>query len=227
MKVDIITPTFNRPHLLPRAIKSVLQQTSQDWEHWIYDDGSDFDMASIVNSFKDPRIHFTQGPKLTDAERFAKFSSCVARNILLKKSKNELISYLDDDNYYWPEAIAGAIGYFTKWPDRDIIYGRLTYSDRNSDKLPKEKRQVRWTGAIIRDSQFLLDTSQVIHRRKCLAFRHWPENVKLAPDYHFFGKLMKKYPFYPVNIYFANYYKHPFQLQGLHRSGKKTERRRE
>jgi len=194
---------------------------------WIYDDGSDFDIASIVNSFKDPRIHFTQRPKLTDAERFAKFSSCVARNILLKRSKNEIISYLDDDNYYWPEAIAGAIGYFAKWPDRDIIYTRLTYSDKNSDNLPKEKRRVRYYNQIIKDTQFWLDTSQVVHRRKCLAFKYWPENVRLAPDHIFFGQLVKKYLFYPANIYFANYYEHPFQLQGLHLSGRRTERRRE
>lgn len=227
MKVDIITPTFNRPHLLPRAIRSVMQQTSPDWEMWIYDDGSDFDIASIAKSFRNGRIHFIQGPKLTDAERFAKFSSCVARNILLEKSKNEIIAYLDDDNYYWPEAIAGAIKYFTKWPNRDIIYGRLTYSDKNSDKLPKERRRVRYFAQIVKNAQFLLDTSQVIHRRKCLTFKHWPENVKLAPDHHFFGTLMRKYPFYPGDIYFANYYEHPFQLQGLHLSGRKTERRRE
>lgn len=227
LKIDVITPTFNRPRLLRRAIKSVLGQTSPDWEMWIYDDGSDFDIASRVDSFKDQRIHFVQGPKLTDAERFRKFSSCVARNILLRRSKNELIAYLDDDNYYWPEAIAGAVEYFTKWPNRDIIFGRLTYSDKNSDKLPKEKRRTRYHGLVIQDPQFLLDTSQVVHRRKCLTFAYWPEDIKLAPDYHFFTTLMEKYPFYPSNIFLANYYQHPFQLQGLHQSGRKTERRRE
>jgi len=227
LKIDIITPTFNRPQLLPRAVKSVLKQTSPSWEMWIYDDGSDFDIASIVNSFKDQRIHFIQGPKLTDAERFKKFSSCVARNILLKKSKNELIAYLDDDNYYWPEAIAGVIDYFTRWLDRDTIFGRSTYSNKNSDTLPKEKRPTRYYGFVIQDPQFLLDTSQVVHRRKCLEFTCWSEDVKLAPDYHFFTTLMKKYPFYPLNIFLANYYQHPFQLQGLHLAGKKTERQRE
>ena len=227
LKIDIIIPTFNRPQLLQRAVKSVLRQTSSSWEMWIYDDGSDFDIALIIDSFKDQRIHFIQGPKLTDAERFTKFSSCVARNILLKKSKNELIAYLDDDNYYWPEAIAGAIDYFTKWPDRDIIFGRLTYSDETSDVLPKEKRWTRYYNFVVQDPQFLLDTSQVIHRRKCLEFTSWSEDIKLAPDYCFFTSLMKKYPFYPADVFLANYYKHPFQLQGLHLAGKKTERRRE
>lgn len=32
MKCDIITPTYNRPKLLQRAIKSVLAQTSPNWE---------------------------------------------------------------------------------------------------------------------------------------------------------------------------------------------------
>lgn len=227
MKCDIITPTYNRPKLLQRAIKSVLAQTSPNWEHWIYDDGSDYDFQKIVQEFKDPRIHFVQGPKKTMEERWKTFSPSVARNILFKKSKNELIAYLDDDNYLWPKAIGIATRCFTKHPDRDVIYGRLTYSGRKTDRLAKEKRKSRMF------DNGLLDIGQVIHRRKCLDFMEkrygqcLPEGVRIGPEYSFHRHLIRKFKFHRVEFYLINHWEHPFNLQRLKRQGKNETTRRE
>ena len=38
--LSIITPTYNRRHLLPRVLASVTQQTLTDFEWVIVDDGS-------------------------------------------------------------------------------------------------------------------------------------------------------------------------------------------
>ncbi|GAH29582.1 unnamed protein product, partial [marine sediment metagenome] len=43
MKLDVILSTFNRKRLLKVAIDSILGQTSQDWELWVFDDGSSYD----------------------------------------------------------------------------------------------------------------------------------------------------------------------------------------
>ncbi|MCH8149572.1 MAG: glycosyltransferase family 2 protein [Planctomycetes bacterium] len=38
--VSIVLPTYNRAHLLPRAIDSIIAQTMEDWEIVLVDDGS-------------------------------------------------------------------------------------------------------------------------------------------------------------------------------------------
>jgi len=56
--ISVIIPTYNRAHLITRAINSVLTQTYQKFELLIIDDGSTDDTESIVKSFRDPRIFY-------------------------------------------------------------------------------------------------------------------------------------------------------------------------
>jgi glycosyltransferase involved in cell wall biosynthesis len=49
--VSIVTPTYNRARLLPETIESILNQTFQDFEYLIIDDGSTDDTESLVRSY--------------------------------------------------------------------------------------------------------------------------------------------------------------------------------
>ena len=58
--VSIITPTYNSEKFISETIKSVQNQTYQNWEMIIVDDGSSDETENVVLSIieKDNRIQF-------------------------------------------------------------------------------------------------------------------------------------------------------------------------
>ncbi|MEH2062889.1 MAG: glycosyltransferase family 2 protein [Nostoc sp.] len=57
-KISVCIPTFNRVHLLPYAIDSVLGQSEQDFELIICDDGSSDRTPELMSQYTDQRIKY-------------------------------------------------------------------------------------------------------------------------------------------------------------------------
>ena len=56
MLISIVLPTFNRYHVLGRAIDSVLAQTYSEWELIIVDNYSSDQTENIVRSYRSSKI---------------------------------------------------------------------------------------------------------------------------------------------------------------------------
>ncbi|MFA5883136.1 MAG: glycosyltransferase family A protein [Acidimicrobiia bacterium] len=91
--VSVVVPTRNRADLLPRALRSVLDQTYRDFELVVIDDGSTDATASVRRSVADPRLVWLEGPH-------AGVSS--ARNLGVRHARADWIAFLDDDNVWLP-----------------------------------------------------------------------------------------------------------------------------
>lgn len=92
---SIILPTYNRAHLLPKAIDSVIAQTFNDWECIIMDDASTDNTEEVVKQFQDPRIRYFKNK--VNLER------SVSRNTGIEQAKGKYICFLDSDDYHLPE----------------------------------------------------------------------------------------------------------------------------
>jgi glycosyltransferase involved in cell wall biosynthesis len=90
---SVIIPAYNRASTLGAAIQSVLDQTCQDFEIVIVDDGSQDDPRSVAEAFADPRIRF-----------FAKENEGggVARNTAIEMAVGRYIAPLDSDDIFLP-----------------------------------------------------------------------------------------------------------------------------
>jgi glycosyltransferase involved in cell wall biosynthesis len=96
--ISIIIPTYNRSGSILKAIKSVIDQTSDSWELIIVDDGSDDDTYEVIKTFLDhPKVQYSfQENKGVSS----------ARNYGASKAIGEFLMFLDSDDYIFPELIS-------------------------------------------------------------------------------------------------------------------------
>lgn len=106
--VSIITPTFNSEKFISETIESVQNQTYQNWEMIIVDDGSSDNTIEIVrNAAKsDTRIQFY--PQKQNG------GPAKARNIGIDKAGGKYMTFLDADDIWFPQFIEKSIQTITE-----------------------------------------------------------------------------------------------------------------
>jgi len=88
--VSIIIPVFNGEAHIHECIASAINQTYQNIEIIVVDNGSTDGTREILKSFKDERINIIET---------ANNGACKARNIGFTHSKGDYIQFLDSDDY--------------------------------------------------------------------------------------------------------------------------------
>lgn len=124
MKISIITPTYNRADLIERAIKSILNQTYQNFEMIIIDDGSTDSTSTVVSEYLiDQRFRYIKSP----------FNGGVnsARNIGIKNISNdsELITFLDSDDEFCANALDDMIKVINQKPHINYFRFPVIYTN--------------------------------------------------------------------------------------------------
>ncbi|HDQ02967.1 MAG TPA: glycosyltransferase [Deltaproteobacteria bacterium] len=110
MFVDIIIATYNRPKILPNALKSIQAQTYSNWRCWIAEDGKSQETLEAVSPFlQDERFIYFPG---SHAGRPA-----VPRNRAISQGCGELITFLDDDDTWLPEKLERQVDFMRCHPN--------------------------------------------------------------------------------------------------------------
>ncbi|GAB4129687.1 MAG: hypothetical protein OHK0045_04890 [Raineya sp.] len=126
-KFSLIIPTYNRANLIPKNLQSILEQSHQDFEVIIVDDGSTDNTQAVVCNFLNEKIHYF---KIPNGER------AKARNFGIQQAKGEFVSFLDSDdlllpNYFEeathfilqnPQSVFFSLAYQVTDPQGNIIY---------------------------------------------------------------------------------------------------------
>lgn len=109
--VSVIISTYNRAHLLGRAIQSVLDQTYQDLEIIVVDDASTDNTEEIVSGFKDERIQYVRHEENK--------GGAAARNTGIKIANGDYVGLLDDDDEWLGDKLQKQVDAMEELPDND------------------------------------------------------------------------------------------------------------
>jgi GT2 family glycosyltransferase/SAM-dependent methyltransferase/tetratricopeptide (TPR) repeat protein len=96
--VSVIVPTYNRPDRLREALESILAQSFQDFEVVVVNDG-EMDVTSMIDTL-------AHGGRITCVKHDHNRGLAAARNTGLRLARGTYISYLDDDDRYYPDHLA-------------------------------------------------------------------------------------------------------------------------
>lgn len=109
---SVLMITYNRAQLLPRAVRSVLNQTYGNFELIIVDDGSTDGTEDVCRAFRDQRISYCKQTPNKGVQ--------AARNRTLELFKGDYLAILDDDDELVPEALETAVREFEE-PSREEV----------------------------------------------------------------------------------------------------------
>jgi len=129
-KVSVIIPAYNRAHLIPAAIQSVLDQTYRDFEIIVIDDGSIDATKEAVNSFKDARINYIYQQNSGVAS---------ARNNGITASRGEYLALLDSDDAWLPDYLSLMVEKLDAHPQAALVCSDCFICNKDLDEILQKK----------------------------------------------------------------------------------------
>lgn len=113
-KISVITPSFNQGRFIETTIQSVINQKYPNLEYIVMDGGSTDETKSILEKY-DSSIDYWVSEKDNGQSH--------ALNKGFKKANGDILTWINSDDYYEPNALYAMALEFTLDPDVDLVAG--------------------------------------------------------------------------------------------------------
>ncbi len=204
--ISVVTPSFNQGRFIERCIQSVLAQRYPRCEHIIYDNCSTDGTLDVLRRY--PHLDWTSEPDRGQS---------AALNKAIRKSRGEIVAWLNADDYYAPGAF-------------DVVARELSH-DRGTMVLVGRIQVVDATGRVLRTTtphfaghESLVDLWSHAHglSQPGMFFRRaaldraglLDERLHYAMDYDLWLRLTQHFPIQIVDALLANFVVHPASKTG-------------
>lgn len=207
-KVSVIIPSYNHQQYVKKAIESVLEQTYQNFEIIITDDGSKDKSVEQIQQLKDKRITLFQFARNRGAS--------LAMNNCIKHAKGEYISVLNSDDLYLPKKLEAQVNFLNENKKVGAVFALPKFIDQRGKDITgkhfyqgvftKENRsRFRWLNEFFHLRNSLCHPSVLI-RKECYD-KVGLLDPKLAqlPDFDFWVRLCMKYEIHILNKILLNF----------------------
>ncbi len=184
--ISVVIPTFNRRHVLDRALDSVLAQTTTAHEIIVVDNGSDDGTIDWLEQ-KYPQINCLQQPDR---------GVSAARNLGILAATGNWIALLDSDDQWLPEKLQRQMGLLQSSPDFRIYHSDEIWI-RNGKRVNAMKKHQKPDNWIYQDCLPLCcvsPSSILIHRSVLDDIGLFDESLPACEDYDLWLRMFASYP---------------------------------
>lgn len=188
---SVIIPTYNRKNFLKIAIDSVLNQTYDNYELIIVDDGSTDNTKNFIKDQKNPKLKYyfqqNQGPAL-------------ARNLGIKKAKKEFVCFLDSDDRFCRNKLETTSRHIQENPAYKIFHSQEIWY-RNHKFLPQKQEHKKPAGFIFENAVKLCSISistAAIKKQVFSEIGNFDKSLLACEDYDFWLRATLRYPVYLI-----------------------------
>ncbi len=211
---SIIIPVYNKAPYVEKAIQSVLDQTFQEFELIIVNDGSTDESLEIINSFY-------QKLKNDDTERFKKVriidqknqGVSMARNNGVEITKYDFIAFLDADDWWSPTYLDEMKGLIDEFPEAGIWASSYYVIKNNSQRLVRLGVEPGFKKGIINYFQVYAKTIEmpvwtgatIMKKSVFIAENGFKSTLALGEDFDLWIRVALKNPVALINKPLSNY----------------------
>lgn len=188
--ISIIIATYNRADFIATTLNSILNQSYENWEVIIVDDGGNDNTFEVLQPFlRDIRFSFYKRPL-----NFPK--GCPgSRNFGLSKAKGDFVWFFDDDDIAHPHLLQTCAGLLREEGLDFFRFGRTifydpeeisfaTYASPETVHINKSRLKDLITGHLP------FNSCQVIWRRSSLGEKRFKGDIIYADDWEFYSRLL-------------------------------------
>jgi len=184
--LTVLMTVYNGEPYLEEAIRSILDQSFQDFEFLIIDNASTDGSRAVVSSFKDPRIQLIVNSKNLGPPR--------ALNQGLQLAAGKYVARMDADDIALPERFARQLDFMTHNTLCAALGTQISLIDHNGRKtyvprMPVTSEEVRWK--ILLTSP-LAHSSVVMRKDIVLGVGGYDERLRHGADYQLWSMLVSR-----------------------------------
>ena len=200
--VTILINCYNSSNFISRAINSVINQSYQNWELIIWDDGSTDNTADVIESFKDNRIKLFSQKKNRGL--------CYGRINAAKNINGSLVSILDSDDFFDHEKILKQVNIFKQ--NKNVVLCSTWSNLLDENLLIKKKFESNLSNKELKKRlmfvNFFPHSSIMYKKAAALNVGWYSKNFEYSQDYDLTLKLLKKNEVYLIRENLTNIVQH-------------------
>jgi len=190
-RISVIIPTFNRAHLLPRSIDSLLSQTLSAHSVVIVDDGSTDGTENLVSE-KYPEITYLKQDNL---------GVSAARNAGIAATSDEWLAFLDSDDEWMPKKLQCQMEALSAEPEMMLCHTDEIWirNGKHVNPMKKHDKHGGWIFGKCLPLCCVSPSSVIIHRSVFDEVGLFDESLPACEDYDLWLRVTARYPVLYLN----------------------------